>query len=402
MAETTDIRLFLPESSQSHRHQPYGALSAHTCTRGVHRAAEGFDLRRWSARRKQDASSKMAKTVNRIATAEMLDAGLAAVLAHPRGFEPLTFAFGGQFSWLPRISRRVLLHTNPMFLLIFLSRLNPRLSCTFPRLCLLGAYFARVLRMSSQKLTKTLIDRMIGNGQSLLIWDTMVRGFGVRLGKSGTATFIVQYRTARGRSGKSARITIGSYGRPWTVETARTRAKVWLGDLADGKKPEGHRQPTGDMTVHELCNLYLKEGVTTKKASTITTDKSRIERHIKPLIGKRAANSVTSADIEKLLADVAEGRTSVDEKTKPRGRARVSGGQGAATRTVGLLGGIFTFALRRKIVQVNPVTGVQRFPDKKNQSFLTVADISRLGNISVISQLRARTPVQSTSSHSCS
>jgi hypothetical protein len=35
------------------------------------------------------------------------------------------------------------------------------------------------------------------------------------------------------------------------------------------------------LTLSQLCDLYLAEGCMTKKASTITVDRGRIQRHIR-------------------------------------------------------------------------------------------------------------------------
>jgi integrase len=133
------------------------------------------------------------------------------------------------------------------------------------------------------------------------------------------------------------------------------------------------------LTVSELCDLYLAEGCATKKCSTIATDRGRMERHIKPLLGRKRVADVARADIERFLRDVAEGRTKADVKTRPHGRAIIDGGRGTATRTVGLLGGIFSFAVARGLRTDNPVRGVKRFPDRKNERFLSPAELAELG-----------------------
>ena len=52
---------------------------------------------------------------------------------------------------------------------------------------------------------------------------------------------------------------------------------------------------------------------------------------------------MTRDDVEGFMHAVAEGRTAARTKTaKKRGLARVRGGKGTASRTVGLLGSIFT------------------------------------------------------------
>jgi integrase len=79
------------------------------------------------------------------------------------------------------------------------------------------------------------------------------------------------------------------------------------------------------------------------------------------------------------LRDVADGRTRIDVRTGLRGRAIVDGGRGTATRTVGLLGGIFYFALARGMRTDNPVRGVRRFPDRKSERFLSPAELAKLG-----------------------
>jgi integrase len=79
------------------------------------------------------------------------------------------------------------------------------------------------------------------------------------------------------------------------------------------------------------------------------------------------------------MRDVATGKTKVDVKTKKRGRAIVDGGPGTATRTVGLLGGILTFAISEGIRTDNPVRGVIRFADGKRRVVLTPGQYRNLG-----------------------
>jgi hypothetical protein len=58
------------------------------------------------------------------------------------------------------------------------------------------------------------------------------------------------------------------------------------------------------------------------------------------------------------------GRTRVSVKTKKlRGKAIVRGGAGTATRTVGLLGGILTYAVEAGIIESNPAHAVRKPKD---------------------------------------
>ena len=114
------------------------------------------------------------------------------------------------------------------------------------------------------------------------------------------------------------------------------RQDEYLGLAASGKDPAALKQgERAALTVCELCDLYLAEGCATKKASTIATDRGRVERHIKPLLGRTRVVEVSRGDIERFLRDVADGRTKADVRTRPRGRAIVDGGRkGMPTKMV--------------------------------------------------------------------
>jgi integrase len=217
-------------------------------------------------------------------------------------------------------------------------------------------------------------------------WDAKLPGFNARRRQEGTF-YGLKYRVGRGRRARQRWYTIGRHGAPWTVETARIEAKRLLGIVADGGDPADRRDAAkAAITVAELCDRYLAAVPTLptrrgapKKASTLATDRGRIERHIKPLLGQHRVDTITPRDVERFLRDVAAGKTKADVKTKPRGRAIVEGGKGTAARTVGLLGGIFSFAVAEGCRADNPVRGVQRYGDRKMERFLNAAELARLG-----------------------
>ena len=74
---------------------------------------------------------------------------------------------------------------------------------------------------------------------------------------------------------------------------------------------------------------------------------------------------------------VAAGAT---KKARTKGRGNpASGGKGTASRTVGLLGAIFTYAVKRKLRADNPVRGVVRFADQRKERRLTPEEYRALG-----------------------
>ncbi len=236
------------------------------------------------------------------------------------------------------------------------------------------------------KLTKTIVDRAEAAGRDQFIWDDEVQGFGLRVFASGKRSYLIQYRM----NGRSRRYTIGVHG-TWTPETARKQAKVLLGRVAQGDDPaEAKKLDAQAMTVKELCRLYLKDAKAglvlgksggPKKALTITTDEGRIDRHIIPLLGSRRVKSLTSSDIVHFLRDVALGKSAIDVKTKHRGRAIVRGGPGAASRSVGLLGGILTYAIGLGIIESNPTRGIRKPKDKVRTRRLSEAEYGMLGRL---------------------
>ena len=219
-----------------------------------------------------------------------------------------------------------------------------------------------------------------------VFFDDKLSGFGLRVKASGSKSYLIQYRNARGLS---RRYTVGQHGR-LTAKQARKEAKLKLGDVERGKDPaEELNEIRGAMSVKTLCLEYLaaaEKGLVLgkrkrpKKASTLATDRGRIDRHIIPLLGKKAVREVTVADVTRFMRDVASGKTATNVKTeKKRGRAIVEGGPGTAARTVGLLGGIFSYAVSEDIRRDNPVRGVQRPAGGKRSRRLTIEEYGKLG-----------------------
>ena len=243
------------------------------------------------------------------------------------------------------------------------------------------------------KLTKSTIDGAAPKEADYFLWDGELKGFGIKIARGGRKSYVCKYRVGNGRTAPTRRMTIGAHGSPWTVDQARSEARKLLGRAANGEDPAKEKQEEKrQITVAQLCDIYLENGVGTKKASTIATDRGRIERHIKPLLGRKKVPDVTRADIKRFLQDVASGKTSLDQKTGLRGRAIVTGGKGTATRTVGLLGGIFSYAFDCGLIETNPVRGVKRFADKKGHRYLSQHELVALGQALVDGEERGLNP----------
>lgn len=248
------------------------------------------------------------------------------------------------------------------------------------------------------KLTKRKVDAAEPGTRDRLIWDTEVKGFGLKVTPAGDKIFVFQFRLPGLKY--AARMTIGRYkgiskdgkSGDWTADEARAEAEGLRGDVKRGNDPRERKRAEAtarksEKTVTRICELYLEASPNIilkgkgrpKKASSIATDTSNIESHIKPLIGKRRIGSITKRDVQKFQEDVAAGKTARTVKTGPRGRARITGGKGTASRATAVLGAIFTYAVREEYVADNPVRGVELYKPQGREKFLTAAELADLG-----------------------
>ena len=120
--------------------------------------------------------------------------------------------------------------------------------------------------------------------------------------------------------GRTRRCRIGLHGR-LTADEARREAKALLGEVAKGEDPaEDRATRRATITVRELCERYIqatRKGLILgknggpKKPTTLIRDKSRIDRHILPLLANRRVTELTRADVIRFMRDVATGKTAL-------------------------------------------------------------------------------------------
>ncbi|HSF13586.1 MAG TPA: Arm DNA-binding domain-containing protein, partial [Erythrobacter sp.] len=70
--------------------------------------------------------------------------------------------------------------------------------------------------------------------RDIYVWDTRLKGFGLRVTPSGSQSFVFQYRM---KGGPARRTTIGPVGSPWTPLSARKEAEKLLIKVYQGIDP---------------------------------------------------------------------------------------------------------------------------------------------------------------------
>ncbi len=205
------------------------------------------------------------------------------------------------------------------------------------------------IRIRKQKLTVNIVSNLESEAKEYRYWDTEVTGLHVRVSPLGNKRY---YFKARLPDGKQTEVKLGNTNK-LTLRAARDAAREIYVSILKGNNPNKNKQKERtSMTVKELCDKYQREGIGTKKPSTIATDKGRIEGYIIYLLGNKRVKDLTKNDIQNFMNDVKDGRSSP--------KSNGTGGKGTATRTVRLLGGILTFAVELGVIDKNPTLGVKK------------------------------------------
>jgi integrase len=137
-----------------------------------------------------------------------------------------------------------------------------------------------------------------------------------------------------------------------------------LGAVAHGADPAAARSADRRAaTLNELARLFLADHVAAKRKPATADHYGHIlEKLVLPSLGNRKADQMTAADIARL-------------------HARMRDRPYLANRVVAVIGSLYSFAGRRRLLPVgfNPARGIDKYPEKGRERFLSAAELSRLG-----------------------
>jgi integrase len=238
-----------------------------------------------------------------------------------------------------------------------------------------------------KKITKRAVDDM---RPGEFLWDTELKGFGVKCTGSGSRIYIVQVRmlgdSIIGPDGvvlprsrvAPRRYTIGRHGSPWAPEEARERARTLLHAARDGKDPRAAVEQLRETpTLRQFAATYHAKrgtrgkgkGRKPKKPRSIEEDNRNLKLHILPELGDKKLTAISADDVDAF-------HTSMEATPI------------AANRCLALLSHIFTVAMAAKDMpkSENPCSSVEKFPEEVRDRHLSREEIARLGKALTASQ----------------
>ena len=227
--------------------------------------------------------------------------------------------------------------------------------------------------MPTIKLTRKAVSAIEPSDKPVIYFDETVKGFGLRVQPTGARSWILEYRPgAGGRGVAKKRLKIGS---PATMspedardEAVRTLARVTLG----GDPAAARSEERASLTLSDVMDSYMRDHVASKrKAKTETEYKILVEKHIKPAVGSMRASAVTPADVARMQSAIVRGK-----------RRNGNTGKTTANRALAVLSAAFGWAQGVGLVPDghNPVRRVERFSESKRERFLTLAELSAVGD----------------------
>ena len=203
------------------------------------------------------------------------------------------------------------------------------------------------------QLTKRLAESIKPDpARDIVVGDSELPGFGIRVWPSGKRTYILYFRTAEGRQRKP---TIGQHG-PITAEQARNIALRWLSQVNQGGDPSKDKSTARNApTVTELANRYMSDHAEVKKRpSSIRSDEALLRLHILPRLGTMKLNAIDRKDVAQLHHAM---------RDRP----------GAANRTISLLSKMFNLAEKWGLRPYgsNPCRHIEKYKERQIERFLS-------------------------------
>jgi integrase len=201
--------------------------------------------------------------------------------------------------------------------------------------------------------------KLLRPGQTL--WDADLKGFCIRRRAGGTLTYAVKARV----KGRQSWITIGRHGSPWTPETARRRAQVLLGEVAEGHDPQQLKiKERAKLSVKLVFEQFMAHHGPKLKPRTKVAYQRLFDIHLKPAFGTRAIEDVTRMQVSRF-------------------HAKLAGTPAEANFALACLSKFMSWAEEHSYrpERSNPCYKIPKYRIAPRERFLTTVEFGRLGRI---------------------
>ena len=137
-----------------------------------------------------------------------------------------------------------------------------------------------------------------------VLWDSRIKGLGVRVTLAGAKAYVIDYRAG----GRQRRATIGRYpGMP--LREARERAARELASIREGetdpleRRREIREAPTVDEGLDRFLDEFGPERVRLGRLSprTLQNYRNQVKLYVRPTLGKRRVADVRRRDVERAV-----------------------------------------------------------------------------------------------------
>lgn len=158
--------------------------------------------------------------------------------------------------------------------------------------------------MPSGKVTKRSVDALSPAASDLFLWDTDLKGFGVKITPNAAKSYVLQYRLG-GRSAKTRRYTIGRHGSPWSPESARQRAQELLLQVHRGVDPIDKDRDDAinraELNFRDYVTLFIERYAKREQPRSWRQAERTLIQHAVPDLGRLALPEVSRRDIARLI-----------------------------------------------------------------------------------------------------
>ncbi|ADP70719.1 integrase family protein [Rhodomicrobium vannielii ATCC 17100] len=211
--------------------------------------------------------------------------------------------------------------------------------------------------MAGIKITLTGVQAL-SPGSTL--WDGQVKGFAAKANANGSVSFVLKTRV----NGRQRWVTIGKFGSPWTVETARREALRLLGEAASGNDIGAEKQAkrAKGLLFGHVADQFIAIHFPKLKPRTRESYGTIIRLHLKPAFGATPIADIRKTSVATFHARHAE---------TPRN----------ANHALSVLSKIMNWAEEQGLrpAESNPCRNIRKYRETKRERYLSPDELARLG-----------------------